>query len=414
MLQFLLTVIAAFSNQIHHDVFTKQPGDAFIGYRNVTVLKSDLNLFLLNVVMTQPDTHNSYLRKFNHLVAYLSGRSSAGDASSIGDIRKKLCMVVTSLMWAEQILRLLWPTTFNYYAYVARRNIDALRLETAHIDRVAMSAALGDHETIEELLRSSDDPTALSPFGNCLTNAVKLGHAKATRVIVDHLKKTRRDVKTNSEIYGAVDQGYLPLESLESGIKRRDTNIITILVDYLETTCGPPVRKMAHNRLLECAIHTGKAEIVKSVLDMEFKLSTRVPRELFKYACDLGHAEVAVSLLGDGLIRKDKVWEHTTPLIVSVQSGNLRVTQAVLNAGVEKDSIVYRGIHVMSALEIALSRKNTSMVQLLLNNSVKLPPLCDWPRKEEFYIMLRNEKLKRGTKEFPDFKAFRKMKLRRS
>jgi len=336
-----------------------------------------------------------------------SHRQPRHSGETIGD-------ALANYLRLESVLRKGLVTSNWSLGFSVRQDLDPLKLNTAHIDKLAILAALGDHESVEELLCSIDDSNAISLFGNSLTNAATLGHAKVVRVIVDHLKMTRGDGETNYTVLGAVDREYLPLDAIKSGIDGGNADIVSMLVDYHETTPGPRVRKFVHNGLLERAIRSGKADMVQSVLSMNFKHPTRVTREMFQYACGLGHAEVAVSLLGDGLISKDKAWEHTTPLIVAVESRSFHVTEAVLNAGVEKNVSIRRGKQFMTALQIALGRKKKPMVQLLLDNGVQLPPLCDWPHKEDFYIMLRNETLKRGAKDCPDVKTFRKMKLPRS
>ncbi|KAF1958202.1 hypothetical protein CC80DRAFT_546442 [Byssothecium circinans] len=116
------------------------------------------------------------------------------------------------------------------------------------------------------------------------------------------------------------------------------------------------------------------------------------------YACQSKHPGVIAAILGKGGLSPNHTYSSTSPLSTALNSGHLEAVQAVLDAGADIRSNVYRNsLMPLTPIELVLKKgANEDILRLLCKRGAALPASQSWPRsRKNVHDILRDEKMKR-------------------
>ncbi|CAO2653267.1 Nn.00g026780.m01.CDS01 [Neocucurbitaria sp. VM-36] len=396
----LRTVCSSFAVGTEHDVFTRQPENAFGGH-NRHVLKNGITRFILMRLPVPRDANKDIFNKINSLVksrVIHSGSNSYGDGqSNTEDIVNGV-----KLMWLggpEQLARDIFRTSWE----VPEPNI---------YDELSTAVLYKSYDNIATLLlelpanAGRDEPAT---FLECkpLQMAAETNDKKMLDIVLAflkslNLKENRRKyvdlVWTNPRVWR---RPLFPLsDAIEKMIAKKNADITKVLLDFYQENLRKPDRS-TYDNWAAIAMFYGNEQILTQVLDFQPGGNYMVTaRHTLADACQHSNGDTiraVFSRLRRGINNGTIL---NMPIFIAVRSGSDNAVEVMVELGADVHIKVESNIpaiskRMVSPIDVAIYRKDLHVIEYLLTEDAVVPHVSEWPKHKTTYDYLREQEMAR-------------------
>ena len=350
------------------------------------------------------------------MVKSLAGAMNIKSESKKETMRLDLCNNLHWFCSSSKTLSILKGGTSAVLAYPSITKIPSF----GFFERLVAALCLELHFLVPALVQKLTDFAVHPIFGAPLHAATILGHEAAVEAILGGLSTAMGEedetTRARSAVLVSSNGGFSITEAVHGAIRQDDEILLSILVEWY-TGRGFTFSKAIYNMFLDTAFVHCSVETVRSILEIPYDKQGS-PRKItwhyFQKACSDDRDDVVQLFLDDGYIDANDHKFATSPLVEAVYGDNVRLVQALVNAGADvQQELFLRGKKVMPIM-ITIKRENYSVVRYLLKVGSPLPQVCTWPTQWKYsicYEILREAKMKAGGgNDLPEeFAQFRKL-----
>jgi len=404
-----------FKDSIIYEIFAKQPVVALTG-PGARIFDNNSGLYLYYRSKALLDADSYLPNVVSDMVNSLAEDLHINSTNEKDTLRQGLCDNLRWFCSSSKTLSILRRGTSAVLAYP---NITKIPLFGV-FEKLVAALCLELHSLVPILIQELTEFAVHPIFGAPLHAATVLGHEAAVEAILGGLSTAMGEEDETTHARSAVlvssNGGFSITEAVHGAIRQDDETLLSILVEWY-TGRGFTFSKAIYNMFLDTAFVHCSLETVRSILDIPYDKQGS-PRKItwhhFQKACSDDRDDVVQLFLVDGYIDANDQKFATSPLVEAVYGDNVRLVQALVNAGADvQQEHSLRGKKVWPIM-IAIKRENYSVVRYLLNAGSSLPQVCTWPTQWKYsicYEILREAKMKAGGgKDLPeDFAQFRRL-----
>ncbi|KAF2657081.1 ankyrin [Lophiostoma macrostomum CBS 122681] len=318
-------VCSTFSRAIKYEVFAKQPLSAFEDKqsqkeqtRKALLLCSNIHLYLYYRTKSLLDSNSLLPDQINKVVNFLYENQEEPRRKDRDFILGKVC--TTAAPRAYHVL-----INGDHYPYYESSDAENL---------IAAASAYGDTKMLLKVLEEFPETFEKESFGfgNPVTHAVERGDMSYFKLILDHLWK---DLGRNSRGYLSPPEELLS-EPIITAIRQGNTHMTRLLMTQYQKSYKS-IPKCRYSHWLSTSVANDNVEVARLILALKVKSEPRVALDTFRTACRKDNEEMIRALVGTGRLSANKAFKNECPLTLAIHYGKIEVIKAVLEAGAHPD-----------------------------------------------------------------------------
>ncbi|KAF2635780.1 ankyrin [Massarina eburnea CBS 473.64] len=372
-------VCRTFAAEIRYDIVTNQTKDSFRGSK---VLDNVFDAYLQARMKIPLDINPQFVKFLHDIVDYLSAEKPPSAPDDRDAITLQLCSGIRK-----------FGEVFDLTCHMWSNNL--LNLAIIDADRLAAAILTGNLGLVQSIMAATPRISDKSAFGSCLRISVLQGDWHIIEPVLVCIESPRPD-------------SIAP--AIRAALRAKKADIVKLLMEKSKHY-GVKIHKTDYMSYVSTAIMSGSLKLLKMILRMEIQAPKAMFKRQWEFALENATANMTRALHQYRLIDVHRENSGTTPLIFAVKLGRLKIIQALLDVGAPIDAAMpTKSDHIWdwerTALNIALTRKNTEVVELLLKNGATMPHMETWRRNRPSWNYIRGISLANGCTNVPTLDEF--------
>ncbi|KAJ4360814.1 uncharacterized protein N0V89_001381 [Didymosphaeria variabile] len=359
-------VCRTFAAEIHHDIFAHQPKEILLASMDTSehmkIFQNNLTVYLRNRLNKRLDANGMLVSKIQELWDYPTETLHIQDFQKRQECAARLIEGIVSdpdplywmaFIWDEQ----LWPHRHNH--------ADAYMVPATAADKLIAVVAVGEHDLIPGLFELPENGD-YTMFSRPLVIATGNRDTEMVRTLISCYKKLHPKNNTHPDIVDAID----------SAIQIGNVDALELLIQ----TCRSwghcyYSEKRAYRGWMQCSIIHDSVASLDTVIENRGGRKGMLTQEVVKLICRSGKDTMINHYIEKGLLDVNKVYSHTSPLIIATHAGNVRTMATLISAGADVDKATSDGT---TPLFIASKKHRKGAMNYLLDNGANTDT-DNWP-----------------------------------
>ncbi|KAI4919626.1 hypothetical protein J4E90_001763 [Alternaria incomplexa] len=399
---------------ITYDIFAKRTLKD-LTYMSNDLLRHNFGLYLYYRSRVPLDVHPYLPERIYNMVSYLSEELGTVTESEKEGLRRDLCDRLGADTTNDEMIHAL-------RGYGSRKRLKPEYIGTPFgaIDQLVAASILGKLGLIKTAMESLRSYDTHPVFGGVLLRATAEGQASVVKVILEQLGASLQDPDKAQRIRIVVHQDPFTCREWEvsefnisrailAAVEHSRPEELGILSTWYKQA-GFTFLKAEYNTFLDTAIRKSSLAVFQCVLDVPYtktKMTTPITSSQLSLACAKGRQDIVKLCVEKGLIETAAA---TCAMISGINSNQPEIVNSLIQAGADVNYPTPYYSTVRLPLNVAMHKKNPSIIQALIDAGAHLPDIACWSKHEATYAILRHAKIKNNGGHVLEYKRFKRMK----